>query len=87
VRLDKTQFRPGQTIRMRVGASELTRTVIARMPGADAVQLHWNPESGANVGELLVPDRTLPGEYKLTVTAEDIAHNIGSQEVSIEILP
>ncbi len=87
VRLDKTQFHPGQAIRMRVGASELTRSVIARMPGVDAVQLHWNPDVGSNVGELVVPDRTLPGQYKLTVTAEDIAHNIGSQEVSIEILP
>ena len=85
--LDKAQFRPGQAIRMRVGASELTRSVIARMPGADAVQLRWNSAAGSNVGELVVPDRTLPGRYKLTVTAEDIAHNIGSQEVSIEILP
>jgi Ca-activated chloride channel homolog len=87
VGLEKAQFRAGQVIRMRVGASELTRTVIARMPGADAVQLHWNPDSAANVGELLVPQSTLPGQYKLTVTAEDVAHNIGSQEVSIEILP
>src|SRR4051812_8945962 len=87
VRLDKTQFRPGQAIRMRVGASELTRTVFARMQGADAVQLRWNQDAGSNVGELIIPKRTLPGQYKLTVTAEDIAHNIGSQEVSIEILP
>jgi Ca-activated chloride channel family protein len=87
VRLDKTQFRPGQAIRMRVGASELTRTIFARMPGADAVQLRWNANVGSNVGELVVPNRTLPGQYKLTVTAEDIAHNIGSQEVFIEILP
>src|SRR5882724_3045396 len=87
VRLDKTQFHPGQAIRMRVGASELTRTVFARMPGADAVQLRWNPAARSNVGELVVPVRTLPGQYKLTVTAEDVAHNIGSQEVSIEILP
>ena len=27
------------------------------------------------------------GRYKLTVTAEDFAHNIGSREVEIEILP
>jgi hypothetical protein len=27
------------------------------------------------------------GKYKLTVTAEDFAHNIGSGEVEIEILP
>ena len=28
-----------------------------------------------------------PGTYKLTVTAEDIAHNMGSQGVDIEIVP
>ena len=27
------------------------------------------------------------GTYKLTVTAEDIAHNIGTQEVQLEVLP
>jgi hypothetical protein len=27
------------------------------------------------------------GRYKLTVTAEDFAHNIGSGEVDVEILP
>ena len=77
----------GQAIRMRVGASDLTCTVIARLPGADPADLHWNQEAGANVGELVIPGNTAPGEYKLTVTAEDIAHNIGSQEVSVEILP
>jgi Ca-activated chloride channel family protein len=27
------------------------------------------------------------GRYTLTVTAEDIAHNLGSQEVSVDIVP
>ena len=36
---------------------------------------------------LLIPEQTVPGTYKLTVTAEDIAHNIGTQEVQIEVLP
>ncbi len=36
---------------------------------------------------LLIPEQTIPGTYKLTVTAEDIAHNIGTQEVQIEVLP
>ena len=40
-----------------------------------------------NTGELIIPGETIPGTYKLTVTAEDIAHNIGTQEVQIEILP
>jgi hypothetical protein len=34
-----------------------------------------------------VPATFAAGHYKVTVTAEDFAHNIGSGEVEIEILP
>jgi hypothetical protein len=36
---------------------------------------------------MIVPAHLPAGRYKLTVTAEDFAHNIGSQEVSLEVLP
>jgi Ca-activated chloride channel family protein len=36
---------------------------------------------------LFIPDQMIPGTYHLTVTAEDIAHNMGSQGVDIEIVP
>jgi Ca-activated chloride channel family protein len=42
---------------------------------------------GSNTGELLIPATFAAGRYKVTVTAEDFAHNIGSREVEIEILP
>jgi Ca-activated chloride channel homolog len=42
---------------------------------------------GSNTGELLVPASLPAGRYRVTVTAEDFAHNIGSGEVEIEILP
>jgi len=51
------------------------------------VELHWDARAGANRGTLLVPEQAIPGIYKLTVTGEDIAHNIASQGVDIEILP
>jgi Ca-activated chloride channel family protein len=35
----------------------------------------------------MVPDELSPGTYRLIVTAEDMAHNIGAQEVQIEVLP
>jgi hypothetical protein len=35
---------------------------------------------------MMVP-KLSPGKYQLTVIAEDVAHNIGSEEVAIEILP
>jgi Ca-activated chloride channel family protein len=87
VRLERKQFRRGEPIPLRVSASARTRTVVARIYGAEPAYLTWNQDAGANTGNLLVPADLPVGPYTLTVTAEDIAHNIGSQEVTIEVLP
>ena len=87
VRLDRKRFHRGQTIALRVQASQSTRTLVARLEGAAPVELRWNASAAANTGELIIPEQTIPGSYKLTVTAEDIAHNIGTEEVQIEVLP
>jgi Ca-activated chloride channel family protein len=87
VKLDRKRFQRGQTIDLKVSASESTRTLVARMDGAVPVALHWDAKAGANTGTLTIPEQAIPGSYKLTVTAEDIAHNIGTQEVPIEVLP
>ena len=87
VKLDRKRFQRGQSIVMKVSASESTRTLVARMDGAAPVPLRWDAKSGANTGALMIPEQMIPGTYKLTVTAEDIAHNIGTQEVQVEVLP
>jgi Ca-activated chloride channel family protein len=87
VKLDRNRFQRGQAIALRVHASESTRTLVARLEGAAPVELRWNPQAAANTGELIIPQQTIPGAYKLTVTAEDIAHNLGTGEVQIEVLP
>ena len=87
VKVDRKQIHRGETVKFHVSASDTTRTIVARMPGAAPVYLKWNAEMGANTGELLVPATFAAGRYKVTVTAEDFAHNIGSGEVEIEILP
>jgi Ca-activated chloride channel homolog len=87
VKLDRQQVHRGETVKLRVSASETTRTIVARMRGAAPVYLKWSAEMGSNTGELLVPATFAAGRYKVTVTAEDFAHNIGSGEVEIEILP
>jgi len=87
VKLDKQLFRRGEAVRLQVSASETTRTVVARMYGAQPVYLRWNPEMASNTGEMLIPAYIAPGKYVLTVTAEDFAHNIGSREVHIEVAP
>ena len=87
VKLDRKRFRRGQAVDLRVQASRSTRTLVARLEGVAPVELRWNPQAAANTGALVIPEETIPGSYKLTVTAEDIAHNIGTGEVQIEVLP
>jgi Ca-activated chloride channel family protein len=85
--LSRKQFRKGESIPLRVQASSSTRTLLAQLEGAAPVNLRWNPDESASTGEIAVPSELLPGRYRLTVTAEDIAHNIGVQEVQVEIIP
>jgi Ca-activated chloride channel family protein len=87
VRLDKKKFRRGEVMALKVSASESTRTLVARLEGAAPVALRWDQRAGLNTGEMVVPEILPAGSYKLTVTAEDIAHNTGTQEVQIEVLP
>jgi len=87
VKLNRKRFQRGQTIDLKVSASESTRTLLARMDGTVPVALRWDAKSGMNTGALAIPEDMIPGSYQLTVTAEDIAHNIGTQEVQIEVLP
>lgn len=87
VLLPKTRYRRGETVALRVRASQSTRTISAHLYGAAPVFLHWNQQAGANTGELVIPAALPAGKYRLNVTAEDIAHNIGTGEVSLEILP
>jgi Ca-activated chloride channel family protein len=85
--LSRKQFRKGEVIQLRVQASSSTRTLLAQLEGAAPVSLRWNPDESASTGEIAVPSELSPGRYRLTVTAEDIAHNIGAQEVEIEVIP
>ena len=87
VKLDRKRYQRGENIDLRVRASESTRTLVARIEGAVPVALRWDAKAATNTGVLTIPDQAIPGTYKLTVTAEDIAHNIGTQEVQIEVLP
>lgn len=87
IHLERTRYRRGEVVALHVSASESTRTLLARLDGASATELHWNQQAHSNTGELIIPEQMPAGIYQLTVTAEDIAHNTGSQEVQIEIAP
>ncbi len=87
IKLNQKRVRRGQVLDLKVAASASTRTLTARLEGVAPVSLKWDARAGANTGQLMIPDQAIPGTYKLTVTGEDIAHNIGTQGVDIEVLP
>ncbi len=87
VRLARTRFRPGEIVPLSVNASASTRTLTARLEGLAPVSLRWNREAEASTGQLWLPPGLPAGNYVLTVTAEDVAHNLGSAEVQIEVVP
>jgi Ca-activated chloride channel family protein len=81
----------GAAVTIKATASQSTRTLLARLGGAGfdsmPVTLRWNSAAGANTGVLEVPGDLPIGRYTLSVTAEDIAHNMGSEEVQVDVVP
>ena len=87
VQLSRTSLHRGEALELRVAATASTRTLTAHLEGANVVTLHWNPRALSNTGTLVIPPNLAVGRYALTVTAEDIAHNLATQEVQIDVLP
>lgn len=86
-KMDRLRYRPGERIDLKVSASSTTRTLVARFYGAAPTELRWNSAVGYNTGALTVPHDLPAGNYKLRLTAEDFAHNIGVEEVAIAVAP
>jgi Ca-activated chloride channel family protein len=84
-RLGKRRVHAGETVRIFAQASQNARTITARLYGALPVALRWNTTAKANTGEIVTPADLPAGKYTVYITAEDIAHNIGTQEVALEI--
>jgi Ca-activated chloride channel family protein len=87
VQLEKTRYRAGDVVPLNVHASANTRTLTARLEGMAPVSLRWSHEAEASTGVLPLPAGLTAGTYTLTVTAEDMAHNLGTAEVAIDVLP
>ena len=87
IKLARLRYRRGETVPLMVAASQSTRTLVARLDGVAPVSLRWDAKTGTNTGELTIPEEMIPGTYHLSVTAEDIAHNLGTQGVHLEIVP
>jgi Ca-activated chloride channel family protein len=83
--LEKTRVHAGETVRISAQASGNARTITARLYGTLPVALHWNSSAKANTGEIAIPAFLPAGRYEIHVTAEDIAHNVGTEEVALEV--
>lgn len=78
--------RSGDELLLRVDADSDTSRLVARMYGAQPVQLFWSNSEHANVGKLRVPSGLAAGRYIVTISAEDFAHNQSSTELQIEVI-
>ena len=87
LQLPRTSLHRGETLEIRASATASTRTLTAHLQGAALVSLRWNQRAATNTGNLIIPADMPIGRYTLTVTAEDIAHNMGSQEVQVDVIP
>ena len=87
IQLARTSLHRGETLEIHAAATASTRTLTARLEGVTPVTMRWNPKAQTNTGTLNIPPDLPIGRYTLTITAEDIAHNLGTQEVPIDVLP
>jgi Ca-activated chloride channel family protein len=85
--LNRSSLHRGEVLEIRAAATASTRTLTAHLEGVAPVMLRWNSKAGMNVGTLAIPAEMPIGRYTLTVTAEDVAHNLGTQEVVVDVVP
>ncbi|HEV2801669.1 MAG TPA: VIT and VWA domain-containing protein [Pyrinomonadaceae bacterium] len=86
VRLASATVRAGSELQLRVDADSDTARLVAKFYGAQPAQLFWSAEEKTNTGRLHVPAGLAAGQYTLTVTAEDFAHNQSATEVRVEVI-
>jgi Ca-activated chloride channel family protein len=78
--------RAGEELLVSASADRDTMRLVAKLYGAQPVQLAWSEKEKANIGRLRVPDGLASGQYTLTVSAEDFAHNQSSFELTISVI-
>lgn len=85
-KLDAATVRAGDELLVRVNADRDTMRLVAKLYGARPIELAWSEKEKANIGRLRVPAGLAAGQYTLTVSAEDFAHNQASIEVLVNVL-
>ncbi|MGH9801362.1 MAG: VWA domain-containing protein, partial [Blastocatellia bacterium] len=86
LRVDSQTVRAGDDITVKVTADKDTMRLIARLYGAQPIQLAWSEKEKVSIGRLRVPAGLASGQYAVTVSAEDFAHNQSSVEVMVSVI-
>jgi Ca-activated chloride channel family protein len=85
-RLDAQTVRAGDEVLVKATADKDTMRLVARLYGAQPIQLAWSAKEKANIGRLRVPAGLASGRYALTVSAEDFAHNQSNVDVMVSVI-
>jgi Ca-activated chloride channel homolog len=83
---NQTTIRAGEELIVKVSADRDTMRLIAKFYGAQPAQLAWSDREKMNIGRLRIPAGLASGQYRLTVSAEDFAHNQSSIEVPVTVI-
>ena len=85
-RVDSQTVRAGSELLVKVNADKDTVRLVAKLYGSQPVQLVWSEKEKMSVGRLRVPGGLASGQYALTVSAEDFAHNQSSVDVMVSVI-
>lgn len=85
-RVASQTVRAGDEVSVKVNTDKDTVRLVAKLYGAQPVQLVWSEKEKASIGRLRVPAGVASGQYTLTVSAEDFAHNQSSVDVMLSVI-
>jgi Ca-activated chloride channel family protein len=84
-RVSSRSVRAGERVDLEVQADADTRRIAARLDDGPAVEVTWSPERKRSIGALVVPRDTPTGAHRVVITAEDMAHNVSSTQVALDV--
>ncbi len=76
----------GDQVALEVRADADTRRISARLGDGPASDVTWDPDRKRSLGQVMVPADLPTGSYLVTITAEDMAHNVSSTQVALSVV-